>query len=168
MLVGVISDTHGNEEGLKDAIAYLNSRHVDLVIHCGDWTSPDMVDLCKMLHCPVVSVLGNCDLDKRRFRAKEDELEITFFEDVGFILLGEHNAGIYHGHDTQKLKDMVASGEYDVVFTGHTHCPQIFESGNMTGNTLLVNPGSLKAYSPNSFALYDSKTNKAKIVHLND
>jgi len=43
MKIGVISDTHDQQELILQSVQKLNEADVGLVIHCGDWVSPFIV-----------------------------------------------------------------------------------------------------------------------------
>ena len=43
MLVGVVSDTHGQADYARDAVRMLQSFAVEAVLHCGDIGTPEVV-----------------------------------------------------------------------------------------------------------------------------
>ena len=59
MLLGVVSDTHGQTDYTLDAVRMLESLEVDAVLHCGDVGSAEVVRLFKPW--PTHFVLGNVD-----------------------------------------------------------------------------------------------------------
>ncbi|HEX5444919.1 MAG TPA: metallophosphoesterase family protein, partial [Pirellulales bacterium] len=63
MLVGVISDTHGHVEFTRSAVRMFESCAVELVIHCGDIGSNEIVGLFALW--PAHFVFGNVDHDQR-------------------------------------------------------------------------------------------------------
>lgn len=40
MKIGVISDTHDQQDLILECVHRLNEADVELVVHCGDWVSP--------------------------------------------------------------------------------------------------------------------------------
>lgn len=49
MLIGIISDTHDNQDKTRKAIELFNSKGVEYVIHAGDYISPFTLKLFKEL-----------------------------------------------------------------------------------------------------------------------
>ena len=61
MKIGLISDTHDNIENILKAVQEFNSRHVDIVLHAGDFVSPIAVE--SFAGIKLIGVLGNNDTD---------------------------------------------------------------------------------------------------------
>ena len=131
MRFGVISDTHGNNRIIRQAIAAAGL--VDGWLHAGDY-SQDARWLVELSGLPVYVVAGNCD-------GRVDILIDEYIEAGGnkIWLTHGHRYGVKHG-----LQDIVWWGgqyEADVAVFGHTHVPYCDWYDNM----LLFNPGSLAA-----------------------
>ena len=62
MLVGILSDTHGDTAAAAAGIALLQQRGVTRFLHCGDVGSGGVLDLLAGL--PAGFVFGNCDIDR--------------------------------------------------------------------------------------------------------
>ena len=71
-MIGIISDTHENEEAMKKATAIFKQRKVDFVVHCGDIVSPPVLDNFKELKMKLV--FGNNDGEKNGLISKCREL----------------------------------------------------------------------------------------------
>lgn len=67
MRIGVVSDTHGQVPFTLDAVRMLESLEVDLVLHCGDIGSPEIVAL--FAAWPTHFVFGNVDDHRQRLRS---------------------------------------------------------------------------------------------------
>lgn len=169
MKIGIISDTHDQIENIKQAIKILNAEKVGLVIHCGDWVAPFTLPLYKQLNCPIRSIFGNNDGDKYRHIevVKKFNLDIKYEE--GFLGLDLDNRKVcaYHGEYQEIVDALVSCGDYDAVFHGHNH----IKSMETIGKTLSLNPGTLMnktrpGVEGASFAIYDSKSNTARIIEL--
>ena len=50
MKIGVISDTHDQQELILQCVQKLNEADVGLVIHCGNWVSPFILHSFKGLY----------------------------------------------------------------------------------------------------------------------
>lgn len=166
MLIGVMSDTHDDVEGLQRAVAEFKKQQVELVIHCGDWVAPFMVKFCKDLQCKIISVFGNNEGNKMNFLSQKEEFSWNIeFEDVcAQREIDGKQIAIYHGTDRMLLDSLLSCGKYDVVFSGHTHTALIEKSIK----TLHVNPGSSSRLGRemSSVAIYDTKTDEAEIISL--
>ena len=170
MLIGIISDTHDNAINLLKAVKIFNEKKVDLVIHCGDWVSPYIVDFCDELNCKIISVFGNNEGDGYRFltRHQKKKWNIEFNKGSVELDLDGKKAVVYHGDSKPLLKGLIDSQNYDIVFSGHTHKALI----ETKGKTLHVNPGSISGASESklsdqiTIAVYDTQTNQAEIINL--
>jgi len=170
MLIGAISDTHDNVPNLLKAIKVFNERRVELVIHCGDWVSPFMLDFCGELKAKIESVWGNNEGDIYRFltRHQKKQWNVEFHNISMELEVDGKKLAAYHGDSKPLLRALIASQAYDVVFSGHTHAPLIEKEGK----TLHVNPGSTSGLSESSLtkiitvALFDTKQSDAEIINL--
>ncbi|OGD64031.1 hypothetical protein A2160_04545 [Candidatus Beckwithbacteria bacterium RBG_13_42_9] len=169
MKIGVISDTHDQCENILKAVKLLNQEKVELVIHCGDWISPFTLKFYKNLKSPIKGVFGNNDGD-RFYHLKYVEnlkLDITFKERVLNLILGKRKILAYHGDYGKVTEELISSGKYDAIFHGHTH----ISVNKIFGKTLSLNPGTFMPFTDNqikgaSFAIYESRTNSAKLIKL--
>ena len=129
MRVGLISDTHGLVR--PEALAALAGA--DRILHAGDIGGPAVLDALAAL-APVTAIRGNNDGDAWGRALPDTELvEID-------------GRRIYLVHDLGDLDiDPVAAG-VDVVMSGHSHKPAVFEERGV----LYVNPGSA---GPRRFSL---------------
>lgn len=131
MIIGVISDTHVTDrvrELPKDVFEHFSD--VDLIIHCGDVTSPNVLDSLKDIS-NVVAVKGNMDY------MDLPEKEILNIENFKIGVM--HGDVIYPRGDLLKMKYTSMEMGLDVLITGHTHVPLVKEVEN---KILLLNPGS--------------------------
>ncbi len=128
MKILIISDTHGSNQGLEEAIEA--HPDIDMLIHLGDGEDLEE-EIHMMVSCPVHMVRGNndyfCDLPM------EEE----------FDLAGRH-VFITHGHsygvslDERTLRQEARARGADIVMYGHTHRPVCHEDKGL----LILNPGS--------------------------
>jgi putative phosphoesterase len=147
MIVGVVSDTHGHVETTRPAVRMLESCEVQLVIHCGDIGTPEIVALFE--HWPTHFVFGNVDTPPAHLRQAIKAAGQTCHERFGSLELSDKRIAFLHGDDETRLRTAIASGEYDLVCYGHTHLAEQHHSGK----TLVVNPGALYRAQPHSLAI---------------
>jgi putative phosphoesterase len=120
-LVGVISDTHGR---LPQPVLKV-FQDTDLIIHAGDIGKQGLLESLGRI-APTIGVRVNMDMDPwaRHLPAQETVK-------VGKIML-------WVIHDVYKIELSPHSNTYQIVISGHTHCPQVEKQPQV----LFLNPGS--------------------------
>ncbi len=132
MQILVISDTHVRAfkelpEGIQQAV-----HGADWVVHCGDFTSIEVLDELVRLSSCFTGVFGNADPGNIRHRLPHQ----AAFEVEGQKIVAIHP---HWGGHPDGLEEELALRfpDADAILFGHTH-----ESCNMKiNNTLLLNPG---------------------------
>ena len=159
-MLGIISDTHENEEAIKKAIAVFKEKNVEFAVHCGDIISPPMLEHFKGLKMKFV--FGNNDGEKIGLNSKAKELgfeEVT--EEKEFEFKGK-KFYVYHGTEQKKLEEAIKSNKYDYVLTGHTH----IKRDEKIGKTRVINPGALFRIYPYTVAVLDVGKDKLEFVEI--
>lgn len=129
MRIGLVSDSHGNLEDLKNAVDQMG--RVDAVFHMGDYVD-DGFQIKRWVSAPVFAVKGNMDV-----YSNEGQLFVK-------TALGGKMILACHGH-TLRVKNEYSTIRYkgleegaDIVLFGHTHIPMIDQDEQL----LMMNPGS--------------------------
>ncbi len=148
MRIGVLSDTHGHTAAVRQAVEAFRRGRVELVIHCGDIGSLEVIEL--LADWPTHFVLGNVDSRAVVTRAIED-LGQTCHGRFGELELAGRKIAFLHGDDGKLLNQTVYDGQWDVVFHGHTHSAK----QSTIGSTLVVNPGALYGTPDHSVAIME-------------
>jgi putative phosphoesterase len=135
--VVVLSDTHGNLKGLREAVKGILSRHsVDLFVHLGDdYRDAEVFD---EFGCEYVRVPGVYS-DYYADRSVPNRI-VKDFEGWRFLLSHTDQS---HANDLRgdlRPERLVADGRIDILLSGHSHVPKI----DAQDGILLVNPGHLK------------------------
>jgi putative phosphoesterase len=160
MRIGIISDTHDNVPRIKQAVAILNERKTDLVIHAGDYIAPFALDPLGDLRCQYVGVFGNNDGEKLGL-SKRSQGRINIpphsLEFGGRKILVMHD-------QSGLLPALVESQIYDIVIYGHTHEPVIEKQEG----TLVINPGECGGWltGKSTIALADLDKMTAELIEL--
>lgn len=163
MKAGVVSDTHGSTENLREAVEWLVSAEgVDALIHLGD----DVSDLREIGSLPsdVRTVPGVFE-DAYRDPGVKNRLLLDF---EGVKVLLTHTPASHENDLPGDMKpgDAAASGA-DLVLHGHTHAARIEKEGS----AVFVNPGHLKPSDARggepSFAVVDFSARRVEIISLN-
>jgi putative phosphoesterase len=163
MKLGILSDTHNDEDSVRDALRVMGANQVEELIHCGDITKARTVRMFEGWR--VAFVFGNVD-------RKHDKLTKAVRETRGSHHIGPSyeaeidgvRVGACHGHDLGLLREMIEGGRFDLVCHGHTH----HRRDEMVGKTRVVNPGALggKLDESRSVCIYDTETGEARFIDL--
>lgn len=159
MLVGVVSDTHGDCLATAQAVRVLEAAQVSSVIHCGDIGSASVVELFSPW--PTHFVLGNTDWSDL-LDGVIREAGQTCHQRFGSLELGEKRIAFLHGDDTRRLRETIESGRWDLVCHGHTH---EFATSHQ-GPTLVVNPGAVTGREGAGLALVELPALSVRAVSL--
>ncbi len=159
MLIGVMSDTHGEFESTRGLLRLFESLGVELIIHCGDLGPASMTALFSAW--PTHFVLGNCD-NRLTLASAIAEAGQTFHERFGWLELEGKRIAFLHGHDGDRFRQAVYSGEWDLVCHGHTHEAQF----GLVGRTLVLNPGAISRSSRPSGATVELPSMRVTTVTL--
>ena len=134
MRVLVISDTHiPLRAKTLPRIIYDEIERADLIIHAGDFTSPDIYYELRALK-PIKAVFGNMDDPKLLDILKEVET----FELEGLKVGLFHGLGPPVGLEERVLQKLSNYGTFDLIIYGHSHRA----SYKMKDGVHILNPGS--------------------------
>ena len=165
MLVGAISDTHDNLPQIEKAVRYLNDQKVGLVLHAGDYVAGFVIPKLAQLNCKLIGVFGNNDGDHELLKKRFSETSnCTLRERFAQVEVEGYRIALLHGHETELLDAIIASGYFDAVIHGHSHYLGI----QKRGKTLAVNPGEVCGYltGKSTLALLDTAKKEARIIEL--
>lgn len=168
MKVAIISDTHDNGTNLIKAVEIIKQRKIQDTLHLGDFCYPGILRYLATTDLRIHTIFGNNDGDKVGIyqiaekskgkitcsRWEYDELEIEGKK----IWLQHHDDG---------AKEIALSGKYNAVFYGHNHT---YHNEILANRCLLFNPGEICGLVTGnvSFGVWDTKTNKAEKIEIND
>lgn len=138
MTIGVLSDTHDDTNYIQKALYIFEKSRPELLVFCGDATTPSSLEwFCEYR---IIYTYGNGDFLTGEIQALLKAHNPLNY--AGFVYEGELSkkmVGVTHGHLEDKLKEMLYSGRYDYIFSGHTH----LRMDKRIGKTRVINPGSL-------------------------
>jgi hypothetical protein len=163
MIIAVMSDSHDNIWNLRDALAIIKNRNVEMIIHCGDFIAPFALTELDQGGVPVHGVFGNNDGDKYLLTkfSFTSLTNVTLYDPVGLVDTdGFKIAFTHHGIVGEGL---AAGGKFDLVCFGHSH-KYYFKKFD---RTILLNPGEImgKDGLP-SFCLVDTDTGNVEKIEL--
>ncbi len=158
MKIAILSDTHSRYQTVEKALALLQERNINTVIHCGDLEDAETVWLFQGFTTHFV--FGNCDTERAAIQQAVHGIGETLHGAWGHLELDGVKLAFTHGDDKVLLHDLERSGQFDFVFYGHTH--QAAE--HRTGRTRVLNPGALHRARPKTFVVLDLASGVAESV----
>ncbi|MDF7799140.1 YfcE family phosphodiesterase [Pontiellaceae bacterium B1224] len=156
MKIGILSDTHGNILSTTKCVYVFRDSKVGAVFHCGDIGSFEVLCLLCKLNVPVHAVLGNVDQFSNDWKYAPRPKELQLHGRFADISLESRRIALLHSDDRAARDQAILSGEFDFVFTGHTH-----ERHDYTvGATRCINPGTAGRGAPNTCVVLDMSDGK--------
>jgi len=164
MLIGLMSDSHDNIRGVKDALKAFSQRGVELVLHAGDMIGSGNCYTFEGCGMPVKLVYGNNDGDRVGLKRDFERVGGEYLGDFGEIEAEGRKIALLHGTDESLTRAVVASQIYDVVVRGHNHRQEVTRQGR----TLLINPGEVWGYftGRSSVAVLETSDLRVEVIEL--
>lgn len=158
MRVGIISDTHNELTRTHKAIQMLRDEGAGALIHCGDLSSPAIVEVCSALPCWFA--LGNHDADNvPALEQAPRECGVTCLGWTGTIELAGKRIAVAHGHMTYDIR-LALKGQPHYLVSGHSH----IASDRYEGLVRRINPGSLFEAEQYTAALLDLESDELRFL----
>jgi len=136
MKIGVMSDSHGNVDYVRQAAEYMMEEGVEYIVHLGDdYFDARMLDI---LPVDVIKVPGTYD-----DFYQDIEVPNRIIKDIGGLRVLITHTKASHQNDLPNdeiPEDCIAGKKVNIVLFGHSHT----YSAKLEKSTLLVNPGHLK------------------------
>jgi len=156
MILGVLSDTHGNLPRTKAALNALREHSAEHIIHCGDIGSEGVIDLLfeqQEEGIPVTAVMGNVDEWDPWISVYAEKLEMPLSR-TARLSLGGVLVAVCHGHHPSEMGALLNDPALEVLFTGHTHVPM----DEMSGSVRVLNPGAIHRSPVPGYACFDTES----------
>ena len=160
MRLGVLSDTHDRLDRTRAAVALLLDAGADALVHCGDLTTPAVVELCSSRLFDFV--LGNHDADSvPALTAAAARCGATCHGWGGVIDYEGVRVGITHGHLRTDVRRVLAARPH-YLLTGHSH-----EAHDcVEGGVRRVNPGALHRADRYTVAVIDVAAGEVRFLDV--
>ena len=155
-----MSDTHDDMESIKKAVAFFNSKKVDMVLHAGDLVSPFTFEALDLLESDFAGIFGNNDGDRLLLNQKSGG---RLFNQPHVMELDGRRLVMVH--EPRVVEELVASGGFDAVIYGHLHTTDV---RRVDGGALVLSPGKVARLhkGESTVALLNTKTMEAGIFRL--
>jgi putative phosphoesterase len=155
MKICVVSDSHDASPMLAAAVERARAAGAQAVLHCGDIIGPNTLRAAMRVGLPMHVVHGNNlgDVVALTRLAAESGGRLTYHGGDASLVLGERR--VFMVHYPHLARGIAATGDYDVVFCGHSHAAAIELQANVLGaHTWLINPGTVAGIgAPATFVL---------------
>ena len=154
MKIGILSDTHGQQERTASAIQLLRHSGAQYYLHCGDIGGHLILDLLAGL--PAAYVWGNCDYSRSELDRYAAALGIRCCGPMGRLELGGKQVVFLHGDNPRDIARLLMEDSCHYLCYGHTHALEDRRDGRMH----IINPGALYRVTRKTVALLDTDTDK--------
>ncbi len=163
MILGILSDTHGERERTAHAIRGLRTAGAEIFAHCGDVGGAAVLDELAGLDIHIVCGNTDCPDSTMVEYAAGLGLRVGLPSPVRFTLDGR-NIALFHGHERafEELIDVLIETRQfppgfepcDYVLHGHTHIARALRLGPVR----VINPGALHRAPRYTVATLDMAT----------
>lgn len=160
MKIGILSDTHGQQERTRHALELLKQHGAEYYLHCGDVGGHMILDLLAGL--PAAFVWGNCDYSRGDLEQYGNRLGIRCFGPMGRLELGGKQIVFLHGDSARDVARVVEQADCHYLCHGHTHA----KDDRREGKIHVINPGALYRANPKTVALLDTQTDRVTFLEV--
>lgn len=137
MKIGLIADTHNEQQKVQMALARFRQEAVEMLFHAGDIA--DCATLRLFAGFDVWIVRGNMDRDSGLPAAARKLFGAGRLAAEHILSVDGVKVALIHGDNGSQLETLIQSGQYRYVVHGHTHT----RKDEMAGATRVINPGAL-------------------------
>lgn len=179
MKIAIMSDSHDNIPNMEKALKYINEQGINFIIHCGDLAAPSMLTQVMIpnfkgqIHLVYGNVGDNDLLDEMtkpyknvKVHGERGEVEVEGKK----TSLASESRRVGFCHFPDEAKQMAQTGQFDIVFYGHTHKPweENYQPTTINSQPVrIVNPGTLAGmFYKATFAIYDTSSDKLELKIL--
>jgi putative phosphoesterase len=173
VILGILSDTHGQAQRTASAVRLLHRLGAEALIHCGDVGGEDVLEQLAGQRAWIVC--GNTDCP--------DEALVHYAESLGLVVthagplrleLDGRALAVFHGHEARfvRLVNRVLDtgaipadfGRCDYVLHGHTHVAR----DERLGPLRVINPGALQRAPVHTVATLDLRADRVEFWRVDD
>lgn len=150
MIIGILSDTHGDYEIANIAVKLLLDHGATALVHCGDVGDRRVLDA--LAGTPSFFVFGNNDYDYEDLERYGNQIGVGCLQFGGGWAVDGKYIAITHGDNARTVhRFLEPANKADYLLTGHTHV----RHDQRVGSTRWINPGALYRAKTKSVALLD-------------
>jgi len=167
MKIAIISDIHENFYNLVSFYEKIEQSDVEQILCLWDLMNNGIAKILAHSGIPVQMIWWNNDGSKvaitKTSLSQGSKLSVA---EESFDIFEIAGRKLFLTHYPVLARPMAKSWDFDAVFFGHTHS----SFSQQVGDCLLLNPWEISTNKTGqaTFALYDSDTNLAEIIKLDD
>ena len=164
MKIGILSDSHGHLDLVREALEIFAYNEVEAIVHCGDVGPEECIDALCEAHTAVYVCAGNMDKHVEILGARCKKDGFDFSTEVVRVPIGDGRfLAATHGDDEQLLGELIAEKQFPYVCHGHTHKRR----DDRVDGVRVINPGALHHAKVHSIAILDTDTDMLEhiLVH---
>ncbi|QDU34375.1 phosphodiesterase [Poriferisphaera corsica] len=165
-ILGLLSDSHGQAALTQTAVNILLDNQADILIHCGDICTPEVLDALAVNYPPshpqagtqveVHLVFGNSDYNYQSLATYAHSLGLIVDHPTGYITLPDNRTLAFtHGHEHRILSTLLTQ-HTPFIIHGHTHRRTDFTEQS----SRIINPGAFTRVSQPTVATLNTQTDK--------
>lgn len=143
MKVCIVSDSHDRADSLARCLAAAKAEGAEVAVHCGDVIGTNTLRAALAVGLRLHVIHGNNLGDTAslcRLAAKSEGRLVYHGADADLELGGRRVFVVHYPHYGAAL---ALTGDYDAVFCGHSHEPEVRDLTTIRGTPCwLVNPGT--------------------------
>ncbi len=173
MIVGILSDTHGQARRTATAIRMLQQAGAEEFVHCGDIGGAPVLDQLAGLKIHIVC--GNTDCPNSELVEYAASLGLQIgLPSPRRVEIGGRKMVVCHGHEPEfgqliaetahNHPAKAAYGDCEYLLHGHTHVPV----DRVIGHWHVINPGALHRARVHSVATLDLRSDVTKFWRVFD
>lgn len=162
MRIGLIADTHNDQNLLKRALTQLQQEQITTVLHAGDVTSARMLHLLEGYDVWIAR--GNMDHDPALVSVAQARFGPGRFKMVHTLTLDGHSLAMIHNGESSTARELIRSKQHDYLVHGHTHHTR----NERVLSTQVINPGAIgnTRWRRPSFAILDLAQGDLRFIEL--
>ena len=152
VLVGILSDSHGQYLAVREAVALFDRLGTSHLIHCGDVGGIKVFD--ELVGRPLTFVWGNTDFPTHGLLAYLDSADVSVPSGVPTVVeRDEKRFAVFHGHEPG-FDQAIESLDVDYLLHGHSHIAR----DEYHRSKRIINPGALHRAATKTVATLDTTT----------
>ena len=161
MKLGILSDSHGRRDRVRQAVRVLEEAGAEAFIHCGDLGDLEVLE--EFVGRRMWFVFGNMDFTRPTWRPLVEGLALPWPDGTVELQLAGKHVAVFHGHE-QAFARALRETPYDYLLHGHTHRREDYRVGTMR----IINPGALHRVSIPTVALLDVRADTVEFIEIRD
>ena len=159
MLIGVLSDSHGDVDTTARAVAALIEHGSVVLLHLGDIGGDDVID--ELVGHTAHIVFGNCDWGIAELTQYAGGVGLVVDHPMGVIEADGRRIAFTHGDDVGLMRQAIDDG-VDYLLHGHTHTV----SDSRVQDTRVICPGALHRATRYTCALLDPARDRVRWLEI--